>query len=317
MPFVRANGIEVYYESQGQGVPVLFIHGGFGGAESTLYPRPSAISGLLPEDRFRVISFDRRNAGRSQYVLKPFRLEDLADDAYGLLNALGVPRAIVIGDSLGGMVAQQLALDHPDAVSSLVLMETGTHVLERTRQVSAIILLLRLAGPRILFRRFKHRFLNPDWSRPVGPPRTEEALRDLALHHTEFLRTLNALPEPELYRLSLGLIRTYVAYSGRDTAPHLRRLSMPVHVIHGTADSIVPFEKGRALHAAIPGSTLLALPGLDHGLPYYPEAREALREVVESLAVGQGAQPGTAEPVGLEPALRDLITAPGPAGGEA
>ena len=77
MPYLSANGIDLYYEEEGTGQPVLFIHGGFGGAESTLFPKPSAVTGLLSREAFRTISFDRRNSGRSGYCLDETSLEDL------------------------------------------------------------------------------------------------------------------------------------------------------------------------------------------------------------------------------------------------
>src|SRR5579862_8997928 len=102
MPFAQINGLQLYYEAEGEGTPALFIHCGFGGAESTLFPRDSVYRGVLPAQRFRAITYDRRNAGRSEYSRHAYKLEDLADDAAALLDHLDARQAVIVGDSLGG-----------------------------------------------------------------------------------------------------------------------------------------------------------------------------------------------------------------------
>ncbi len=275
---------------------MLFIHGGFGGVESTLYPKPSAITGVLPPDSFRTISFDRRNSGRSAYDMSFTRLENLAADARGLLAALGIDHAIVVGDSLGGMIAQRFALDYPEATSSLVLLETSAHILKRTLQVKAILLAMRLVGPRVLYRLFRKRFLEPDWSKPIGPDQTEEDVRQAREHQREFHARLQALPDDDLYRYSLGLIRTYVAFSGRDLRLELARLRMSVHVIHGNADTIVHTHHGRELAALIPHAAYTELPDLGHGLLYYPEGRATLQRAIQALTHAPSAAPSAPHP---------------------
>lgn len=289
MPYVNANGIKLYYEDEGTGHPVLFIHGGFGGVESTMFPKPSVIDGVLPSTTFRTVTYDRRNSGRSGYDLAFTTLEDLAADARALLAELNIGRATVIGDSLGGMVAQRFALDYPEATQSLVLLETSAHILKRTRQVKAILLAMRCLGPRALYRLFRRRFLEPDWSRPVGPEPTEEERRLAHERHLEFLARLRELPDDELYRYSLGLIRTYVAFSGRDLRPELPALRMPVHVVHGSADTIVGVHHGRDLAAAISHAGYTELDGVGHGLLYYPEARAYLHDLVHEMVLARDA----------------------------
>ena len=264
---------------------MLFIHGGFGGVESTLYPKPSVIRRVLPSDQFRTVSYDRRNSGRSGYHTRFTSLEDLASDARGLLEGLGIGEAMVVGDSLGGMVALRFGLDYPQMTKSLVLLETSAHILRRTREVRAVLLAMRLLGPRLLYRVFRRRFLEPDWSKPVGPEQTPEEQRRVREQDMEFRRRLREMPDEELYRYSLGLIRTYVAFSGRDLRPELHRLSMPGHVLHGSSDTIVGAHHGRELAKLIPGSRYTEISGLGHGLLYYPEGREVVRSAIEEMAV--------------------------------
>jgi pimeloyl-ACP methyl ester carboxylesterase len=284
LPHVRVNRIELHYEEEGAGQPVLFIHGGFGGVESTLYPKPSVVAGALPANAFRTISFDRRNSGRSQFDTSDTRLEDLAADARALLEALGIEHAIVVGDSLGGMIAQRFALDYADVTSGLVLLETSAHILRRTRRVRAVLLAMRLLGPRVLYRMFRRRFLEPDWSKPIGPDPSEAAVQLAREQSLEFRRSLRELSDADLYRYSLGLIRTYVAFSGCDLRREIGRLRMPVEVIHGSADRIVGAHHGRELSGLIPQANLTELAGLGHGLLYYREGREALGAAVEVMA---------------------------------
>jgi pimeloyl-ACP methyl ester carboxylesterase len=275
----------LFYQEEGSGQAVLFLHGGFGGVESSLFPKPSAISGVLPADSFLTISFDRRNSGRSQYETSVTSLENLANDARGMLEALGIERTVVVGDSLGGMIAQRFALDHPDVTAGLVLMETSAHILRRTLQVKAALVAVRLFGPRALYRAFRRRFREPRWAKPIGPDPSDEEVARLYEHNQTFLQALREMPDEELYRYSLGLIRTYVAFSGRDLRGELSSLRMPVQVIHGSSDTIVGVRHGREIASLIPGATLTELPGLGHGLLYYPEGRKALLDAVGAMEV--------------------------------
>jgi 3-oxoadipate enol-lactonase len=285
MPLVTANGISTYYDVSGRGRPLLFIHGGFGGAESTLFPKAPAIAGVLPEGAFLTISYDRRNSGRSEYTAGRIRLEDLAADAHGLLQALGIREAVVVGDSLGGMIAARMALEFPRSVMALVLMETGGLILHRTVRAFGVFAALRVLGERRVFRLAKQRLLNPSWSKPIGPGMDAAEASARTAHDAAFRAKLRSLPEETLFAYTRGLVHTYHAFWGRDLSSEVHRLTMPVQIIHGTADTIVPFEKGRDLHERIVGSEMHALPGLGHGLLLYEDGRAALRRVLDRYAI--------------------------------
>ena len=98
------GGLEIEYRIYGEGTPVLFVHGGFGGPNSSLLPSPNAITQDIPNG-FQLVTFDRRCAGESDYTLEWFDLADIASDAYGLMQYLGFEQSIVVGSSMGGMVA--------------------------------------------------------------------------------------------------------------------------------------------------------------------------------------------------------------------
>ena len=280
MPTFANGDLETYYEVAGSGRPVLFIHGGFGGAESTLHPQPSAFAKVLPPDRFQTITYDRRNGGRSSYVPRRLRIEDLADDAAGLTDHLGLDRTIVVGDSLGGMVAIAYVVRYPEKVELLCLAETGASILQPPLRVKLLVELVHRLPKGPVLRLFRKRLMEPPLYPPLGPSRPELEVWRRA-RHQDYVDKLRDLPEEELRRFSLGLFHNYAAFVGRDLTPQLPRLSMPVHVLHGTADSVVPVRHGEALHAAIAHSKLHLLDGLGHGLFYYRESVELVRRVLD------------------------------------
>lgn len=115
MATVETNGIQLYFEEHGEGEPLLLIMG-WGGNAATWQPQ---LPGLA--ERFRVIAFDNRGAGRSSAPDEPYTVAQMAEDTVGLLDALDIPRAHVFGISMGGMIAQELALRHPERVNALIL----------------------------------------------------------------------------------------------------------------------------------------------------------------------------------------------------
>jgi 3-oxoadipate enol-lactonase len=279
LPIAQLKGVDTHYEVEGEGVPVLFIHGGFGGAESTLFPRPSVFRDVLDPLRFQTITYDRRGSGRSTYVQKPYGLRELAGDALALLDHLDVRRAIVVGDSLGGIVAQRLALDAPGRVQSLVLVETAARILQVSWRIRAFLLASRVLPVRPFFPFARKRVLNPTFYEPLGPLTAEEIERR-RLHHAEYRGRLAALPDGELRRFSVGLLRNYDAFVGTDLRQEVGRILGIVDIIHGTADKVISFERGVELSACIPGSRLHPLADVGHGVFYYPEGRQLVGSII-------------------------------------
>jgi len=122
MPTVEVNGITIYYEVHGIGEPLVIIAG--------LSIDLTALEGFVSQlsQRYQVIAFDNRGAGRSDKPDIPYSIEMMADDTAGLLGALHIGRAHVMGVSLGGRIAIALMLKHPDLVKSLILVSTGARV---------------------------------------------------------------------------------------------------------------------------------------------------------------------------------------------
>jgi pimeloyl-ACP methyl ester carboxylesterase len=289
MPKATVNGVELFYETEGAGQPVLLIHGGYGGAGSTLVPalRPE-IFGFLPTERFWAIAYDRRNAGRSSYSDGRVTLNDLVEDAAALLDHLEVQRAIIVGSSAGGPIAMQFALTYPERVTGLALVHTAANLMnpgrERARGFNALMAKARADGDRAAFAVRKAALRNPPPL--VGPYATNQASveRDRVLREV-----LAAVSDDELFRLSTGELRNIEAYQGVDLSSRLAELKMPVFITHGTADSLVPFAWGEALHDDIAGSEFAVIPEADHAVLQYEAGRAALRDWADRVAAHQPA----------------------------
>ena len=276
MPFAHANGVRLFYDSVGKGVPLLFIHGGYGGAASTLAPRNQAIMTILPRDRVRTIYYHRRNAGLSDYGDAHYSLQTLAMDAIGLLDHLQIAKAIIVGSSAGGPIALELALSTPERVIALCLPNTGSNLasFERPQAKTRADLVerSRSEGDRAVFEGRKAELRVP-------PP--SDATDPSEIARLEKLKAaLQVIPDEDLFRYAVGEIRNFEAYLGADYAPRLGELKMPVCIIHGTADRVVPYAWGEALHRAIPHAEMHPIPDADHDVLSYEGAAVALRDWV-------------------------------------
>jgi pimeloyl-ACP methyl ester carboxylesterase len=277
MPKAKLNGFEIFYEVSGSGQPVLFIHGGYGGVETAVAPKLAPeIVGILPADRYQVITYDRRNVGQSEFGDAHYTLDDLADEARALLDHLSVDRAIVVGSSAGGPIAIQFALTYPQRTFALCLPNTGPNLMNaarpRSRAFNALVAQARAEGDRAVFESRKASLRQ---AAPLAGPRasSEAAIQ----RHAAVAQALATISDDELFRLSTGEIRNLEAYQGYDYTPRLGELTMPVCIIHGTADASVPFEWGQSLEIGIPGAEFHAIDGADHGVLAYEGAQRVLR----------------------------------------
>lgn len=150
MPSVTANGINIYYEIHGDGEPLVLIPG--------LATDVSEYAGMIQafSQRYRVIAFDNRGAGRTDKPDLPYSIEMMAEDAVGLLSALEIPPAHVIGISMGGRIAVALALGYPDKVRSLILVSTFVRRIKTTWR-SRLLLNVLLLIPALLSMGKKNR----------------------------------------------------------------------------------------------------------------------------------------------------------------
>ena len=247
----------LHWERTGSGPPVLLIMGlGLsGGAWWRTVP-------VLARD-LAVITFDNRGVGRSRALLHAYTTEAMADDARAVLDSAGVERAHVYGISLGGMVAQQLALRHPERVRSLVLGAThpgGPHTVRPDRDVVAF-LRHRLAMRHEEAAWGSVPFNYSERARAEHPDRIAADLAERLSH-----------PFPvQAYRAQMW------AGALHDCYDRLNRIAAPTLVVHGSEDRLIPVENGRLLAERIPGARLLELEGTGHLYPTEaPEVDETI-----------------------------------------
>ncbi|HEY5663456.1 MAG TPA: alpha/beta hydrolase [Ilumatobacter sp.] len=270
MASVTANGITIEYEEQGTGDPLLLVMG-LGGQ---LCDWPDELVDLIAARGFRVLRHDNRDTGLStefpgrapgnwqiaravvsrRSMSAPYRLSDMAADAAGLLDALGIGRAHVVGVSMGGMIAQTLAIEHPGRVSSLtsIMSTTGNR---RVGQPTA-----RIVG-KFVRRKPVTRAGAVDEAIEVfreisGPTFDEAEVRALAQ------RSIDRSFRPA------GVGRQAAAImASPDRTAELTRLDVPTLVVHGLLDPLVRPSGGIATARAVPGSQLLMFNDMAHDLP--------------------------------------------------
>jgi 3-oxoadipate enol-lactonase len=237
----------LHWERTGSGPPVLLIMG-LGLSGGAWWRTVPVLAG-----RLEVITFDNRGVGRSQALWHAYSTAAMADDAVSVLDAAGVDRVHVYGISLGGMVAQQLALRHPDRVRSLVLGATHAGGRHARRPDSDVVAFLR--------RRLWMRHEEAAWSsvefnygercRTEHPERIVEDVDQRLTHRFPV----------QAYRAQLWAAALHDCYR------QLHRIDTPTLVVHGTEDRMIPVENGRMIAARIPGARLLELSDSGHLYP--------------------------------------------------
>jgi len=260
MSIANVDGIELYWEEQGSGDPLLLIMGLAADSTAWLFQVPEFAG------RYRTIVFDNRGVGRSSKPSGPYTIHRMADDAAALLDAIGVRRAHVVGVSMGGMIAQELALRHPERVRGLVLACTypePDEEAERQRQFS----LARFGGqvtatgatqidvsaidPFAFFQHLLPRVFNQSFI------------------DRELPRLLQIFGGALQYGFSLEAILGQVeAVMGHKATDRLHLITAPTLVITGDADLLVSPANSDVLAANIPGAKLVKIPGGSHGFNF-------------------------------------------------
>jgi pimeloyl-ACP methyl ester carboxylesterase len=245
-----------------------------------------------------VIRFDNRDAGASTHLRSappprlgdivarrrppPYSIGDMADDVLGLIDGLGLDAVHLVGASMGGFIAQTVALEHPDRVRTLTLIMTSTG----SRRVGQ-------AKPRVYARLLRSRAVA---SRSAAISAVVDTFRLIGSHgfafDEEYLRDLAGRSwdrgyEPAGYRRQLAAV---IAQPNRTAA--LRRLTVPTLVIHGLDDPLVAPSGGLAIARAIPNSRFVGFSGMGHDLPR-PLWPEFVREIAALAAPAKAAAPGT------------------------
>jgi pimeloyl-ACP methyl ester carboxylesterase len=245
------QGCRLAYEIEGTGSPVLLIQG-VGVHGDGWLPQ---IEGL--RDRYRLLSFDNRGMGRSQPQAGPLTVARMAEDARALMDAAGWTSAHVVGHSLGGLVAQKLALEYPERVRSLALLNTFARGADATRLTPWMLWtgLRTRIGPRAARRRaFLAIVMPPQVVRTADLEALAERLAPLFGH--------DLADQPAI------VMKQLAAMKDCDLTPRLSELAgLPTLVLSGTHDRIAPPASGRAIATGIPGARYEEFPEAAHGLP--------------------------------------------------
>lgn len=283
------SGVEVAYQTFGDpsDEPLLLVMG----LSGPMIWWDATLCEMLARAGFFVIRYDNRDTGRStafgshrvtrrmliraflgRKVRAPYTLEDLGEDGFGLLGHLGIESAHVVGISMGGMIAQTMALAHAERVRSLTSIMSTTG--RRT---------VGWQDPKLLPRLLQR------------APTTEEAYITANAAFWSLIGSPGYPMEPEYFRTRAhdtwelgtnpaGVLRQMVAIlSQPDRTRALRTLTMPTLVVHGMQDRMVHVSGGRATARAVPGAELLLIQGMGHDLPpeLFPQLVEAIRAVAD------------------------------------
>ena len=286
MPRAAANGIEIEYDTFGdRSDPPLLLVMGLG---AQMIAWDERLCRLLADRGHFVVRYDNRDSGLStkvdwstddfmaafaaawaeQPIDAPYLLSDMAADGVGLLDALDIPAAHVVGASMGGMIAQTIAIEHPDRVLTLtsIMSTTGDRDVGQPTAEAMEVLLTRPPAEREASIEQMVRA-----SRVIGSPVhfDEEAARERS-----------ALAYDRCY-FPVGTGRQLLAVlASGSRAEALRRLTVPTLVIHGEVDPLVPVSGGRRTAELVPGARLVVLPDMGHDLPpvLWPTIVDAIAE---------------------------------------
>jgi pimeloyl-ACP methyl ester carboxylesterase len=256
----------LYWEARGRGDPVLLVHGlGLSGGAWW-----RTVEALAPN--VRVITFDHRGIGRSQSWTYAYTTEALADDAVSILDALAIERVHLYGFSLGGMVAQQIALRHPDRVRSLVLGATHSGGRRAVSPDPDVVAFIRRRGgmptEQAAWASVPYNY---------GPRSRSEHVDRIA---EDIERRLQNPFNERAYRAQL------LAASLHNCLSRLERIDAPTLVVHGAQDRMIPVANARLTAERVPGARLKILGDAGH---LYPTEEPAVDEAIGKFFAAQGA----------------------------
>ena len=296
MPRAQANGMELEYDTTGDpGAPPLLLVMGLG---AQMIAWDDEFCERLAGAGFFVIRFDNRDIGLSTKVESsggtnvvaaigaalsggpvdsPYLLTDMADDAFGLLDHLGIERAHVVGASMGGMIAQTMAISRPERVATLtsIMSTTGNRDVGNATPEALAILMARPPTDRQEYVRnaiATSRLLHG----PVLPFDEERAAARAGASY-----------DRSFYPAGVGRQLVAILASG-DRTSSLAQVRVPTLVIHGDADPLVHHSGGQATAEAVPGAELLTIEGMGHDLPV-----EKWDEIVDAIVAHTATAPAT------------------------
>lgn len=260
MPITRINDINLYYEVHGAGEPLLMIHGLASRGQGYNYQIPA----LAPH--FQLITFDNRGVGETDQPDEPYSIPQMADDAAALLDHLGIQTARVLGISMGGMIAQELALRHPQRVSKLALGCTHcgiSHCIPSPAWVAEIFRNAKGKSREQVVREFV----------PVNFARLTQQTRP-ELIEAVVPQMVSNLQQPYAYYRQLEAVYRFDSYD------RLPAIKAPTLVLTGTEDVLIPPGNAAIIAERIPGARLVSFTETSH-LFFIEKADEVNQALLE------------------------------------
>jgi 3-oxoadipate enol-lactonase len=272
MPAAHNGAVALYYESVGTGPAVLLISGQAMTLDAWWRTVPT-LSGS-----FRVLTFDNRDIGRSSHWPWPYLVSQMADDAIAVLDAAGIERAHVYGISLGGMVAQELALRYPERVLALVLGATTAGGPEAI-----------LARPEPLTFFVRAGAMAPEEAEWAAVP-YNYGLRTRREHGERIAEDISKRVQHQTD--TLAYLHQVAAAASHNTVGRLGAIRAPTLVVHGEEDLVMPPRNGEILAKTIPGAELKLWPGAGHlYVTDEPEADRYIRQFLVRHTATAAEQP--------------------------
>jgi len=265
--YTVSNGTRLYWDEKGAGEPLLLIMGLGYSLEMWFRPRP------LLAQHFRTIAFDNRGVGKSDVPSGPYTMAAMAADAAAVLDAAGVDSAHVFGISMGGMIAQEFALNFPGRVKSLVLGCTSCGGRNAARAEDRVLQIIVARASMTL----------DDSARAMQP-----FVYDAGTPHERIAEDLEV--RRRSYPTPVGYMGQLAAIFGWTSFDRSKEIRVPTLIVHGESDQLVPAENAHILQRQIPESRLVMLPRASHIFTSdQPEA--AHRAILQFLAPGASPAP--------------------------
>jgi 3-oxoadipate enol-lactonase len=241
MAYVENQGVKIYWEEHGEGEPLVLIMGLASTIDMWHRTKPRMAT------HYRTILIENRGVGRSDVPPPPYTIATMASDVAAVMDAATIDKARVFGISMGGMIAQEFALNYPERVRSLILGCTNFGGRNLQPAAPKVLIVLKARGS-----------MTPEEAAYAMAPHTYDANTPEERVKEDLKIRLEWFPTPEGYFGQLGAI---LSWESRD---RLAQIKVPTLVIHGETDELVPPENGRMIANLIPNAKLLMLPNTSH-----------------------------------------------------
>ncbi len=260
MPIARVGDINMYYEVHGEGFPLVMI---MGLSADVNWWDPLFIKEVSKE--FKVVVFDNRGAGRSDKPKVEYTIRMFADDTVKLMDTLNIGKAHILGVSMGGMIAQEIAINYPERVEKLVLCVTspgGSKAIPPSQEVISLLASDRSKIPPEDLARATLSLLYPEEYLKTHPEVAELTVKRISMY----------MIPPDAYMRQLNAVMNFDAYD------RLNNIKAPTLVVSGGKDILVPPENGKILAEAILNAKLVIFENAGHGL--IAQEREAFTQLL-------------------------------------